>query len=99
MTDVNDLQMNYGQAVPTYTPGKWYGWTGGECPVPRDMMVEVLLGNGSRMIRTAGRFAWTGGRGYNIVAFRPSEDWRTEIGERLYDADGEKTDQWGRSNG
>ena len=85
--------VNVNDAPPIYTPGKWYGYTGGACPIPSDVAVEVLLSTGQHCIAMSWDLA-SNGPGW-IAAFKVpfTEDWRDEPYQRLYIND-EPTDQW-----
>ncbi|KKL18572.1 hypothetical protein LCGC14_2474210, partial [marine sediment metagenome] len=66
--------------LPTYTPGQWYDWSGGVCPVDGKMMVKVEFRNKSRPgANKAETWRWyhsDGGAQADIVRFRivPEDD-------------------------
>lgn len=37
---------------------KWTEWSGGKCPLPEDVMVEVELRSGDKSVYPAGRYRW-----------------------------------------
>lgn len=60
-----------------YTPGKFYGWNGGDCPVPLNARVTIWCLCGEKYSGRAADFYWDHrvhdeefGRDGNIVAFR-----------------------------
>lgn len=46
------------RAAPTYLDGEWHNWHGGECPVPRDVMVEVEWRSNAKTKNMAKKFRW-----------------------------------------
>ena len=56
---------------PIYTPGVWYGWSGGECPVDGRTLVDMEFTNRHRTRGNAGAWAWAHtNEGDDIIAFR-----------------------------
>lgn len=64
----------------------WIEWGGGECPVPRDTMVDVIFGRGGIMsTNIADRWRWNhSGTDSDIIAYRlhkPQQEEQPEAGE------------------
>lgn len=55
---------------PEYEVGRFYPWGGGECPVPDDTDVVLLLSHYSDLVRRRAKYADWGKRDHNqIIAF------------------------------
>lgn len=54
----------------TYEVGCWYGWTGGECPVPEGTLVDVRLRDGYLHLNEPASAWFWGSEGYPIVSFK-----------------------------
>lgn len=79
-----------------YNDGNWHGWNGGECPVHRDSVVNVVWADDRNPDKPtehrAGRIAWGSKIGDAPVAFRvikqhrePHEIFCFQFGENLFE--------------
>ena len=65
--------------ITNYNDGDWHPWTGGNCPVHQDSIVDVIFNNiDNRDNRPAGKWHWNGGLYHKIVAFRVTKEYKPE---------------------